>query len=127
MEDLRVGGTLAVYGKTFMITDCDGFTREYCAQQGMEQGPPVTDEVDPFTSTREAVRIKQTTQPRTYEKLYREVMLGGGHINEDMQQFLENDRRVLRFFAVMDDVTTPMFERRPFIILFFLADDTVEI
>merc|ERR1719410_43417 len=73
--------------------------------------------------------MKQTsaTAPRTYEKLYREVVLGGGHINADMQQFLENDRRVLRFFAIMDDLATPQFERRPFVILFFLADDTVEI
>eukprot|EP00913_Durusdinium_trenchii_P034056 g31878.t1 len=44
-----------------------------------------------------------STQPRTYEKIYREVMLGGGHINADMQQFLENDKKVLRFYAVMDD------------------------
>eukprot|EP00439_Symbiodinium_sp_Y106_P079369 s477_g18.t1 len=66
-------------------------------------------------------------QPRTYEKVYREVMLGGGHINADMQQFLENDKRVLRFFAVLDDVFTPQFERRPFTIMFFLADDMIEI
>ncbi|CAJ1407988.1 unnamed protein product [Effrenium voratum] len=59
--------------------------------------------------------------------MYREVMLGGGHINADMQQFLEKDKQVLRFFAVMDDVTTPQFERRPFTIMFFLADDTIEI
>merc|ERR1711977_100350 len=54
-------------------------------------------------------------------------MLGGGHINESMQQFLENDRRVCRFFAVLDDVATPQYERRPFTILFFLCDNTVEI
>lgn len=54
-------------------------------------------------------------------------MLGGGHVNADMQQFMECDRKVLRFFAVMDDLATPIFERRPFTILFFLADDQVEI
>jgi Ca2+-binding EF-hand superfamily protein len=54
-------------------------------------------------------------------------MLGGGHINADMQQFLENDKKVLRFYAVMDDLQTPQFERRPFVLLFFLADDQVEI
>jgi len=54
-------------------------------------------------------------------------MMGGGHCNADMQQFLEWDRKVCRFFAVQDDLTMPTFERRPFIILYFLADDTVEI
>uniref|UniRef100_A0A7S1WG77 Calmodulin n=1 Tax=Alexandrium catenella TaxID=2925 RepID=A0A7S1WG77_ALECA len=93
----------------------------------MEQGPPIDVETDPFMQTREAIKTTTAKQPRTYEKLYREVMLGGGHINADMQQFLENDGKVLRFFAVMDDVSTPQFERRPFVILFFLADDQLEI
>lgn len=31
--------------------------------------------------------------PRSYEKLYREMMLGGGHINQNQQQFMENDRK----------------------------------
>merc|ERR1719502_2045428 len=64
---------------------------------------------------------------RNYEKLYREMMLGGGHINADMQQFLEKDKKVLRFFATMDDLLTAQYECRPFTIMYFLADDTVEI
>jgi hypothetical protein len=54
-------------------------------------------------------------------------MLGGGHVNADMQQFLEMDKKVLRFFAILDDLSTPQFERRPFNIMFYLADDNVEI
>lgn len=126
-EDLQVGGVLQIYGKAIMITDCDEFTRSYYQQAGMEQGPAAPQETDPWMQTREAIKVTTASQPRTYEKVYREVMLGGGHINADMQQFLENDGKVLRFFAVMDDVSTPQFERRPFIILFFLADDQLEI
>merc|ERR1719217_2069932 len=40
---------------------------------------------------------------------------------------MEHDRRVCRFFGVMDDLATPQYERRPFTILFFLANNTVEI
>lgn len=126
-QELEVGGTLHIYGKTIYITDCDDFTRSYFQEAGIDQGPAIETETDPFMQTREAIKQTTAAQPRTYEKLYREVMLGGGHINADMQQFLENDGKVLRFFAVMDDVSTPQFERRPFIILFFLADDQVEI
>merc|ERR1712050_347277 len=93
----------------------------------MQQADAFEPDSDPFQATRNAIKAPDARQPRTYEKLYREVMLGGGHINEDMQQFLENDRKVLRFFCIMDDVSTPQFERRPFEILFFLADDQVEI
>mmetsp|Transcript_135834 Transcript_135834/g.240145 ORF Transcript_135834/g.240145 Transcript_135834/m.240145 type:complete len:755 (+) Transcript_135834:111-2375(+) len=126
-EDIIVGQDLHIYGKTIRLTDCDPFTRQYYQHVGMMQEDPIPDEVDPFIATREEMKTKSAAQPRTYEKLYREVMLGGGHINADMQQFLEKDKKVLRFFAVLDDLSTPQFERRPFTLLFFLADDTVEI
>eukprot|EP00388_Colpodella_angusta_P036385 GDKK01038747.1.p1 GENE.GDKK01038747.1~~GDKK01038747.1.p1 ORF type:complete len:516 (-),score=125.95 GDKK01038747.1:384-1931(-) len=44
-----------------------------------------------------------------------------------MQQFMEMDGKVCRFYAILDDLTTPQFERRPFIIHFFLSDDTIEL
>eukprot|EP00931_Biecheleriopsis_adriatica_P081642 TRINITY_DN54_c0_g1_i2.p1 TRINITY_DN54_c0_g1~~TRINITY_DN54_c0_g1_i2.p1 ORF type:complete len:770 (+),score=180.35 TRINITY_DN54_c0_g1_i2:78-2312(+) len=126
-EDLQVGSVMQLYGRSIMITDCDAFTREYFEQAGMPQAPPQPSETDPFMETRELMKNQEAVQPRTYEKIYREVMLGGGHINADMQQFLEKDKKVLRFYAVMDDVQTPQFERRPFTIMFFLADDQLEI
>ncbi|CAE7679512.1 EFHC1 [Symbiodinium microadriaticum] len=126
-EDIRVGSTLQIYGRSIFVTDCDPFTREFYESAGDPQGAPEPEEMDPFQETRQAMKNHAPVQPRTYEKVYREVMLGGGHINADMQQFLENDKRVLRFFAVLDDVFTPQFERRPFTIMFFLADDMIEI
>jgi hypothetical protein len=47
-----------------------------------------------------------------------EKSLGGGRV-KCQKQFLDNDRRVLRFFARFDEL--------PFVIHYFLADDTVEI
>jgi hypothetical protein len=40
---------------------------------------------------------------------------------------LENDRKVCRFFAILDDLLTAQFERRPFLILYFLKDDTIQV
>ena len=54
-------------------------------------------------------------------------MLNGGHINKNMQQFMERDRKVCRFFAVVDDLQTAQYERRPFVILFYLANDDMQI
>jgi len=127
VEDLCIGSDLSIYGKTIRITNCDPFTREYYQHLGIEQDEPHTEEIDPFLSTREDLKTKHAKAPRTYEKVYREAMLGGGHVNADMQQFLEKDGKVLRFYAVLDDLNTPQFERRPFILLFFLGDDTMEI
>jgi len=125
-EDLVVGGHLNIYGRTIRIVDADVYTREYFKNQGMEMGPPEQVEGDAFSDTYSR-EVGYPGIPRTHERLYREVEMGGGHVNKDMQQFLEWDRKVCRFFAVQDDLSTPTFERRPFIILYFLADDTVEI
>eukprot|EP00743_Colponemidia_sp_Colp-15_P011521 GILK01012880.1.p1 GENE.GILK01012880.1~~GILK01012880.1.p1 ORF type:complete len:210 (-),score=33.99 GILK01012880.1:1158-1787(-) len=61
------------------------------------------------------------------QKRYMEVMLGGGNKNANLAKFLENDRKVLRFFAVWDDICDDNHTRRPFTINFFLADDSVEL
>lgn len=125
-DDLIVGGHLSIYGRTIRIVDADPYTREWYARQGIELGPPEPVEGDAFSDTY-SKEVGYPGIPRTHERLYREQAMGGGHINKDMQQFLEWDRKVCRFFAVQDDLSTPTFERRPFIILYFLADDTMEI
>merc|ERR1719169_183945 len=127
--DLVVGQDLNIYGKKIRLIDCDAFTRSYYLQQD----PPVNQaDAQPIPGDNFSANIAagQTLDPalkRNYEKLYREMMLGGGHINTDMQQFMENDRKVCRFFATMDDLLTAQYECRPFTIMYFLADDTVEI
>jgi hypothetical protein len=47
-----------------------------------------------------------------------EKSLGGGKVNS-AKQFLDNDRKVLRFYTRFDDL--------PFIVHYYLADDTCEI
>jgi hypothetical protein len=125
-EDIAVGGHLNIYGRTIRIIDADEYTRQYFRRNGDELGPPEGVEGDAFGDTYSR-EVGYPGIPRTHERLYRETELGGGHVNKDMQQFLEWDRKVCRFFAVQDDLSMPTFERRPFIILYFLADDTVEI
>ena len=51
-------------------------------------------------------------------KEFLEKALGGGRV-VSQKQFLDNDRKVLRFFVKCDDC--------PFVIHYYLADDTVEI
>ena len=51
-------------------------------------------------------------------KNYMEKSLGGGKV-ESQKQFLDFDRRVLRFFTTAND--------QPYIVHYYLADDTIEI
>lgn len=127
-QDLMVGGYLHIYGRNIYLTDCDEWSRSYYGAQGIEQSAPESPEQDAFGMSRAQMTERGPLGiPRTHERLYREVQLGGGHVNADMQQFMEWDRKVCRFYAVIDDLSMPQYERRPFCILYFLADDTVEI
>lgn len=51
-------------------------------------------------------------------KEYMEKTLGGGKV-ASQKQFLDNDRKVLRFFCECDEL--------PYVIFYYLADDTVQI
>lgn len=125
--DLAVGKSITIYGKTFQLIDCDEFTRAYFGDRGTPLAPSEPCPVDQFTEAQAEKSKKIAKAPRTYEKIFREAMLGGGHMNVNMQQFMEDDRKVCRFYAVMDDTSLSAFERRPFLILFFLANNTMEI
>jgi EF-hand domain-containing protein 1 len=125
-EDLQVGGELHIYGRVIFITSCDIWTRSFYEQAGCPQEADMAGEEDSFASTQVKMAVS-AKMPRSYEKVYRETIIGGGHINADMQQFMEWDKKVCRFYAVYDDLSLPSFERRPFELFFYLSNDTVEI
>lgn len=53
-EDFSVGEIVTIYGRTFYLLDADGFTREFYAARGKEQGPPggyPDDPIDTYRST----------------------------------------------------------------------------
>ncbi|EER18874.1 conserved hypothetical protein [Perkinsus marinus ATCC 50983] len=139
---LKVGETINIYGKVIQITAVDAFTRTPYQVLKTEQAPNTEIPDDYFALVKKEAMVTETAMPRripnnaahrhsswvgTYEKIYREAMLGGVLPNDRLQQFLENDRKVCRFYAVMDDLKTEQYERRPFTIFYFLSDDTIEI
>ena len=93
----------------------------YYESIGAPQDMSLVEEVptDNFSETSKGKKKTKARPERTNEKIYNEVMLNGGHINQNMQQFMEKDRCVARFFAIVDDLITPQFERRPFIIMYW--------
>lgn len=75
---------------------------------------PVGAPVDPYTEHRQGQQ--ESMQPlRPYEK------------EDTLRQFLENDRRVLRFNCFWDDTESMFGDPRECVLHYFLADDTVEV
>lgn len=114
--DLIVGKDIYVYGRYIRLYDCDEYTREFYAVQALEQPAKVDSPVDQFHDTIKKSKIVQKRDNSM--KDYLEHKLGGGKVHSQ-KQFLENDRKVLKFNAKYDGLN--------YIIHYFLADDTVEI
>ncbi|EGR31837.1 hypothetical protein IMG5_100900 [Ichthyophthirius multifiliis] len=114
LYDLRIGQDIEFFGKNFHFYDCDQYTREFYENLGIPQGPSQDYESDNWEkkTLTQYVPIKDQMM-----KDFMEHKLGGGRV-PPAKQFLENDRKVLKYY-VFSDI--------PYIMHYFLADDTIEI
>lgn len=129
-EDFRVGYTVSLYSRSFRIVSCDEFTRSFYSHvmgEVMEEDQEVP--LDSFhaeqlqdTSVMASDRSAALADFREYNK----VALGGTRKNAKLQQYMENDRKVLRFHCYWDDATK-YGTRMYYTLHYYLADDTIEI
>ena len=136
--DLTVGTQLDLYGRVFLLTDADAFTREFYKTIGVEMSYPIETPHDPYTTTREElkqqiVRNQKYFHPRCADDdLIRnmEARLGCSSTllePDKLDQFLKYDRKVLRFYLAWDDRKSLYGELRPFVMHYYLSDDSMEI
>lgn len=125
-EDLHIGAEVSVYGRVFRVVDADEFTRAFYDRMGRSLQNAEPYPVDSFTK-------KNTVVPETHHKLmhpqkeYMEARLGRTYNPESgLRRNAKNDGKVLRFFVLWDDQDL-YGEKRPYILHYFLGDDTVEI
>jgi hypothetical protein len=134
-EHLNVGVEVNFYARVFHVVSCDPFTRTFLTNSGIEVPADLPYPDDPIDDYRATIAKKNKAggapNPR-YDDLTRfiEAKLGKATnaLNPDkLKSFLAHDRKVLRFFALWDDRDALYGDRRPYVIHYFLADDTVEI
>lgn len=130
-EDLRLGTEIVLYSKRLRIINCDPFTRAYYAAVGLEVGEAEEMPSDSYAEAyarRMAFETGQMPMPKELResKLYNEICMGGSRGNAKLEQFLKNDRKVLRFNAYWDDMTR-YGVRNYYVLHYFLADNTIEI
>jgi hypothetical protein len=123
-RDLNLQTEVFLFGKKFRICECDAYTRKFYEEKGIQlnQGEPIP-EVD-FEDKLKNVDLNANKEAINNLKEYIEVKLGGGHPNKNLQQFLENDRRVLRFNIVWYDEKYDK-EEKPYTMHYYLADGSV--
>lgn len=132
-SNFAVGGLVSIYGKPYHIVDADAFTRTYMESLGLPQGAALPLPVDQY-----AEYIAKKNKPSGLSRAdpqsptrFAEILMGRDPGTKKLQKFLEGNSKVLRFSAVWDDLAgalpgaVPV--RRPYKLLYYLEDDTVEI
>nr|CAB3241327.1 EFHC1 [Phallusia mammillata] len=110
-KDLNLGMNVVFYGKSFRITNCDKFTLNFMESEGLILNDPESVPRDPYTEGRKQPLRSYTTRS-DFDKL---------------KKFLKLDRKVLRFYCVWDDRDSMFGEMRPYVLHYFLVDDSIEI
>jgi len=129
--DFRVGEDIVIYGRRFHVTGADRFTRWFFEENGIDLGPdePVVEDMwerkYKFTKTAEKGGLAVSRNVVEAKKL-NAFTLGCPPADRKLTQFLENDRKVLRFYAYWDDPT--LYGCRVYAKChYFLSDNTFEV
>jgi hypothetical protein len=127
-KDIKCGDNITIYAKTFRIASCDQFTNWFYENSFIDIGTSEEIPTDSFAVATSGKGPSQggVTRDVAEGREYTELMLGGNRKNAKLQQYLANDRKVLRFNCYWDDHTR-YGTRQYYVLHYFLADDTVEI
>ncbi|KAI8916230.1 hypothetical protein EDD86DRAFT_222135 [Gorgonomyces haynaldii] len=111
-KDFNLGINITFYGKTFRIVNCDKFTQKYLTTtEHVVLNKPEPMPVDAYQESRvRPVRRQQETAK-----------------HDKLNRFLENDRKVLRFYCIWDDTDSMFGEVREFVLHYHLVDDSIEV
>lgn len=110
-KDFNINVELTFYGKSFMVYDCNRWTKEFMASEGIVLNQKGECPVDPYTESRQQPQRTYKT-PAEFDKL---------------KQFLELDRKVLRFYCIWDDRDSMFGEVIQYVLHYYLVDYTMEI
>uniref|UniRef100_A0A3B1KBS9 EF-hand domain-containing family member C2 n=1 Tax=Astyanax mexicanus TaxID=7994 RepID=A0A3B1KBS9_ASTMX len=114
IQHFNINQEIEFYSRTYMITDCDPFTRNFLRKMGVRINSSATAPADPYTTLRQ--ELEDSMKPRRpYER------------QDTLKQFLEHDHNVLRFYCYWNDTESMFGDPRELILHYFLADDTIEI
>lgn len=125
-RDFNIGINITFYDRTFRIIDCDEHTKAYLSDQGVTVNQPDELPTDHFTYHSQIKNVKLNPPDYKEYKEYYEVKLGGGHPNNGLNLYLDNDRKVLSFDIMWND-TTLCGGTNYYKMNYFLADDSIEV
>eukprot|EP00928_Gymnodinium_smaydae_P004954 TRINITY_DN1169_c0_g2_i1.p1 TRINITY_DN1169_c0_g2~~TRINITY_DN1169_c0_g2_i1.p1 ORF type:complete len:619 (+),score=97.28 TRINITY_DN1169_c0_g2_i1:138-1994(+) len=129
--DLRVGESVTFNGVTFHIVGCDRFTRWFYEENGIELEPDESLPKDQWAKSYTFQKVAEkgglpVSRSAQEAKVLTMYQIGQPPADKKFIQFLQNDRKVLRFKAYWDDPTL-YGNRIYFTVHYYLSNNTVEI
>ncbi|KAM4560712.1 EF-hand domain-containing family member C2 [Fundulus diaphanus] len=110
----NVNQEMVFFSRTFTVTNCDSFTKNFLTKLGVHLNEPAMVPDDPYSNLRQ--QPEESMKPRcSYEWRY------------SFKRFLDHDGEVLRFCCFWDDTKTMFGDLRELILHYYLADDTIEV
>ncbi|XP_052863537.1 EF-hand domain-containing protein 1-like [Anopheles cruzii] len=125
-KDLTVGSTIFVYGRKFLLLDCDGFTRSYYekALKIVQPGRVTLDAPAPRTPRLDVPQYLGLGTPE--DSLASHHSLVPKSPKKDVVTYLVNVNKFLRYGCVLD-TAHPEDKVRRFVLSLSLADGTIQI
>lgn len=123
-QDLKVGEPITFYGRTYLITDADTFTRDFFAAAGAEVPQAIEVPMDNFAKS----RSRSGAQPSGMTSIAASSPLYNMLTSEQVratQQFLAHDREVLRCDCTWDDTQNLHGYKHFLTLYYFLADGSI--
>ncbi|BES87230.1 EF-hand domain-containing protein [Nesidiocoris tenuis] len=129
-QDLILGNTIDVFGRTITLIDCDNATRQFYENYLHVKQPPSISQRDQLKSD-DAIRHAARPAPELAERLQEDVLpewhkFTPPQPKTNLVRYLENMNKVLRYTAKFDALR-PEDEGRKFIIEYRLSDGCIKI
>lgn len=120
-RDLTIGSVLHLYGRPFVICDCDVFTQDFYRENyGLENFNPVRIEDYDEVATDEVIASGPPSAPKV-------PLIGEDHVpKKDFKKMVRYDGVCLRFGAKLKSTKQVDRDRR-FVISVYLADDDISV
>jgi hypothetical protein len=136
-EDMRLGEVLTIYGRDYVLTDCDAFTKKYLGYETTDDAEEnyfgVEDESANMSSSIASSTVLapqdwgKFRSKRNGNKLYMEAMMGNTVNNTGREGYNKYGNTTLHFQCVWDNTHTLYGDRLKYTLEYYLSDDSIEI